>query len=166
MSSVNVRVLADVPHLIVEVGILRWNEWGYGAESPDEWIAVTAREAGREALPVTLVATDISGSAAGAVALGELDDAIDDVDRAGRSPWLLGMVVRRDLRLAGLGRLLVRSLEDQARDRGFDRVWVATGDTALGFYQRCGWDLEQRGIPDREGRPANVLTRSLHPPIG
>jgi GNAT superfamily N-acetyltransferase len=165
--SMAVHLLADRPHLIEAVGVLRWQEWGYGAELPEEWIAVTASESGRDALPVTLVATLGEGQGedqvAGAVALGEVDDAIDDASRAGRSPWLLGMVVRRDLRLHGVGRLLVHWLEDLARARGYGSVWVATGDDALGFYQRCGWQVEESHVPDRDGRPNNVLVRSLRP---
>jgi hypothetical protein len=67
---------ADHPRLVEEVGLLRWREWGYGDPSPREWIETTRREAGRDDLPVTLVAIDDDGYALGAVALGDADDAL------------------------------------------------------------------------------------------
>ena len=47
----SVVVLADRLDLVGEVGVLRWTERGYDDPSPDEWIAVTRREAGRDELP-------------------------------------------------------------------------------------------------------------------
>ncbi len=156
-------LLADQPELIAEVGVLRWREWADGADTPGAWIELTAREAGRDELPVTLVAMDLDGHALGAVALGGRDDALSELEAEGRSPWLLGMVVRADQRLCGVGRLLVSALEDIASDHGYDQVWVATGDDALEFYRHCGWRLEQRLVLDRDGRPGNILTRQLTP---
>lgn len=64
---------------------------GYDDPSPQEWIETTRREAGRDDLPVTLVAMDGARHALGAVALGDADDAVTDEERAGRTP-----VVARD----------------------------------------------------------------------
>jgi hypothetical protein len=51
------------------------------------------RGAGSSHLPVTWVASDGSG-ALGAVGLGQFDIE----ERRDRSPWVLGMIVRRDRR--------------------------------------------------------------------
>jgi hypothetical protein len=68
---------------------------GRAAEPTDRawWRAAAVREAGRDELPITWVASDTSG-AAGAVGLGEFDIE----ERRDRSPWLLGMIVRPDRR--------------------------------------------------------------------
>src|SRR3954466_15931783 len=68
-------LLADQPELIAEVGVLRWRASGKGG-TPGPWIESTARDAGREGLPVTLVAMDIEGQVIGAVTLGEADDDV------------------------------------------------------------------------------------------
>ena len=112
------------------------------------------REAGSGHLPVTWVASDDSG-ALGAVGLGQFDIE----ERRDRSPWVLGMIVRRDRRGAGLGRLLLGHLERWARDQGHEQLWVATGMPAVKFYQRCGWQV--REIVPRDFEPANVLTKLL-----
>jgi len=155
-------LLAEHPELIAEVGVLRWREWGGGSPTPGAWIQVTAREAGSEHLPVTLVAMDLDGHALGAVALGEYDDALDQEERAGRSPWLLGMVVRRPERKCGVGRLLVTAIEDLARSRGHDRLWVATGAEAVAFYERCDWERQQALVLSHDDQSTTVvLARDL-----
>jgi predicted N-acetyltransferase YhbS len=129
-----VRLLADVPHLIEPIGRMRFAEWG-DDDNVDEWISITRREAGRDALPVTWVAVDESDTALGAVALGPSDVP----GRPELMPCVWGMVVRTDLRGRGIGRLLLQQLERFAVQRGYPAAWVLTGPPAVGYYERCGW---------------------------
>ena len=156
-----IHLLADHPHLVEEVGVLRWREWGYDDPSPDAWIAITRREAGRDDLPITLVAVAGDGHAVGAVALGETDDALTEAERRDRTPWLLGMVVSENHRRTGIGRLLVAALQDLARARGARKVWVVTGSRAVGFYRACGWTDGEDLVTSREHLPSTVLLREL-----
>jgi GNAT superfamily N-acetyltransferase len=153
--DVRVESLADHPEFFGQVGVLRWKEWAYGAQDAAPFIEVTVREAGRRGqLPVTLVAIDVAGGGAvGAVGLGLVDDELSVAERAGRAPWILGMVVAAESRKLGVGRQLLENLQDLAASLGHPRTWVATGREAVGFYQRCGWvavghlRLESTGIP-------------------
>ena len=54
------------------------------------------------------------------------------------SPWLAGLFVVPEHRRKGAGAVLVRGIEDQARQRGFSRLYLYTAD-AVGFYERLGW---------------------------
>jgi GNAT superfamily N-acetyltransferase len=54
------------------------------------------------------------------------------------SPWLAGLFVVPEHRRKGAGAILVRAIEDQARQRGFSRLYLYTTD-AVGFYARLGW---------------------------
>lgn len=149
-------LLADHRELIPEVGRFRWLEWGH--EDPERaelswWIDVTARESGRDDLPVTFVAIDAGGEAFGAVGLGQFDPS----ERRDRSPWVLGMIVRPDLRGRGIGRLLLEVLGTWAAEHGYERMWVATGDPAVAFYQACGWSLVETF--NRPSEKVNILTR-------
>jgi GNAT superfamily N-acetyltransferase len=54
------------------------------------------------------------------------------------SPWLAGLFVAPERRRKGAGAILVRAIEDQARERGFSRLYLYTTD-AVGFYARLGW---------------------------
>ena len=127
-------LLADYPHLVAEVGLMRWREWGRAPEPADPafWVSVTGEEAGRISLPVSWVAVDADGQAVGAVGLGKFD--IDE--RRDRTPWVLGMIVRPDRRRGGIGRLLLDTLGDWARSRGVLHVWVASGGLADPLLQR------------------------------
>lgn len=159
-GRLSVHLLADRPQLVGAVGEMRWREWGDepGREELTWWVDVTAREAGRLVLPVSWVAIDESGQAAGAVGLGEFDAA----ERRDRSPWVLGLVVRRVSRGQGAGRLLLSALEQFAVGQGYPQVWVATGGPAVGFYRRCGWEEVER-LPYTWGDQMTILTRRLSP---
>jgi GNAT superfamily N-acetyltransferase len=159
----SIALLADHVTLVRQVGEMRWREWGYGETSLAEWIDVTSRENGREDLPVTLVALTASGRAVGAVGLGAADDSLTEEERRFRTPWLLGLVVHRDYRHQGIGRRLVAALENLTRERGFADIWVATGDDAVGFYQRCGWAVEEKLVLSKGGWTNHVLSQHVAP---
>jgi GNAT superfamily N-acetyltransferase len=152
-----VELLADRPDLIEAIASLRWHEWGREPEPTDRdwWRDCTIREAGRDALPLTWVASDTSG-ALGAVGLGTFDIE----ERHDRSPWLLGMIVRPDRRGSGIGRLLLSHVEQWARAHGYQEVWAANEGQAVDFYRRCGWMVHE--IVQRGHRPSvTVLSRRI-----
>ncbi len=136
---IRVESLADHPELIEQVGVLRWQEWAYGKKDPSPFIETTAAEAGHDHLPMTLVAINDMGEAVGAVGLGEIDDELNATERNGRTPWILGMVVRRQDRNQQIGRQLLTGVQGLADQLGNGQTWVATGKEAVGFYRRCGW---------------------------
>lgn len=134
-------LLADQPELIAEVGVLRWRASRRGG-TPGPWIESTARDAGRETLPLTLVAMDLDGRAIGAVTLALEDEACESAC-AERSPWVVRMVVRPGERMCGVGRLMISAVEDLAREHGHERLWVAADREHASFYRHCGWtDVE------------------------
>lgn len=155
-SSLSVELLADRPDLVRSAGLLRWTEWGRPPEpeSPTWWISATAVEAGRDALPVTLVAT-VDDDLVGCVGLADKD--IDE--RSAETPWVIGMVVSSEWRRRGVGRILLAEIEGVARGRGHAQVWVAT-ESARAFYEQCGYEFGGRVA--RENRPAvDVLKKAI-----
>ena len=48
-------------------------------------------------------------------------------------------------RKAGAGGVLVRAIEEQARSRGFARLFLYT-ISAAGFYEKLGWELVERTL--------------------
>ena len=156
-APVSIGLLADHPGLIPVVGQIRWKEWGHPPEpeSLDWWVDVTAREAGRDMLPVTWVAIDQLGQAVGAVGLAEFDIE----ERHDRSPWVIGMIVADQHRGRGIGSKLMGALEAWAHQHEYRQLWVATGQ-AVHFYQKCGWELVE--VIDRlSGERAMILTKLL-----
>lgn len=162
--DLRVESLADNLDLLEQAGLLRWKEWAYGAQDPGPFIEVTAREAGPGGrLPTTLVAIDAAGAAAGVVGLGPIDDELSAAERGGRTPWILGMVVRAESRKLGVGRLLLESAQHVAASLGHQRTWVATGEEAVGFYQRCGWVAVEHLRLESTGIPTTILMRPTGP---
>jgi GNAT superfamily N-acetyltransferase len=164
-GEVRIESLADRAELLDQVGLLRWKEWAYGDPDPTSWIELTAKESGpRGQLPTTLVAIDGAGDAVGAVGLATADDEVSGAERAGRSPWIVGTVVRPDCRKLGIGRQLLGSLQDVAASLGHPRTWVATGQEAVGFYQRCGWSAVEQLRLESTGIETTILTKPTPPP--
>src|SRR5262245_19135985 len=108
-----VTLLADSLTSAEAVAEMRWQEWGHPPEPEDPawWLETTIREAGREKLPVTLVAHGVVDEVLGAVGL----DTYDLDERHDTSPWVTGMIVRRDRRGEGVGRALLQHLEQDRK---------------------------------------------------
>lgn len=146
-------LLADSMASVSAIADMRYQEWGHPPESEDPtwWLETTLREAGRDELPVTFVATDAFGEVLGAVGLDEYD--LDE--RRDTSPWVTGMIVRRDHRGNGIGRALMTHLEQWATGHGIAEAWVGT-DLARGFYERCEWKLQET-FTSNTGEQISVL---------
>lgn len=160
-TGVSIGLLADHLHLVSQVGHMRWAEWGRRPEPVEleYWVDITRREAGHDEMPVTWVAIDARGRAAGAVGIDEFDPE----EFRDRSPWLVGMVVHPERRRQGIGSRLVRELEGWVAQRGFKHAWVATGPDggpAHTFYRRCGWRTIDRFMTPTD-ELAVVLERRL-----
>ena len=152
-----VTLLADTPASAEAVAEMRWLEWGHPPEPVDPawWLETTVREAGRDDLPVTFVAHDETDEVLGAVGL----DTYDLDERHDTSPWVTGMIVRRDRRGHGVGRALMQHLERWAAEQRIAEAWVGT-DLARGFYQRCGWTLQET-FTRSTGQHMDVLHKRL-----
>ena len=114
------------------------------------------REAGRQDLPVTFVVHE-NDEVLGAIGLDTFDLDLDE--RHDTSPWVTGMIVRRDRRGEGIGRVLLDHLERWASDQGIAEVWVGT-DLAPGFYESCRWTVLE-SFTTNSGEPMTVLHKKL-----
>ncbi len=97
---------------------------------------------------VFLVARDEAGRAVGCGALRALDDGVAEIKR---------MYVRPHARGAGVARLLLAALEDQARARRLNVIRLETGirqPEAMALYAGAGY-REIEGFGDYAGHPAS-----------
>ncbi len=84
---------------------------------------------------------------------------VSDAERAGRTPWILGMVVAREARMLGIGRRLLEGVQDAAGTLGHRQSWVATSEEAAGFYQKCGWEPVEQLRLESTGIPTTILVK-------
>jgi GNAT superfamily N-acetyltransferase len=74
------------------------------------------------------------------------------------SPWLAGLFVVPEQRRKSAGAVLVRAIEDQARQRGVSRLYLYTTD-AVRFYARLGWVVLDR--TNWKGLDTALMVRDL-----
>lgn len=135
-----ISYLADRPDFIDQLAPLLHAEWGHlhpGATFADR-VAMLHRHAGRDALPIALVAhggDELWGTAS--LTAADLDERPD------LTPWLAGVYVLSAYRGRGLGSVLVRAVEDLARARGFTRLHLVTAGQEA-FYSGLGWQTLER----------------------
>jgi GNAT superfamily N-acetyltransferase len=74
------------------------------------------------------------------------------------SPWLAGLYVSPEHRRHGVGAALVRAIENEARTRGHDTLYLYTTD-AVSFYEHLGWAARDR--VGWLGYPTVLMARNL-----
>ena len=74
------------------------------------------------------------------------------------TPWLAGLYVAPEHRRHGIGEMLVRAIEIEARDRGHKKLHLYTTG-AVRFYERLGWTV--RDHVDWLGYPTSLMVREL-----
>ena len=140
--------MADIQTFIVEPGTpevaicARWrvNTFSVLKTSFEAELKSLELFASDQSLGVTLVAKT-GGEPIGTCLLVESEiEPNHDV-----SPWLAGLFVVPAHRRKGAGAALVQAIEDQARLRGFSRLYLYS-TAASGFYARLGWTLVDRTI--------------------
>jgi N-acetylglutamate synthase-like GNAT family acetyltransferase len=77
------------------------------------------------------------------------------------APWLAAVVVDRGARGRGHSRALVQFIENYAREKGVETLWLFTW-SAEGLYAKLGWRAVER--LQHNGRDLVVMNRSLSAP--
>ncbi len=79
----------------------------------------------------------------------------------GRSGWHIGRVsVRKEFRGAGLGGMVVRALEEKAKELGAEEIKLSAQVQAMGFYESLGYIAEGEEFYD-EHCPHIAMRRTL-----
>jgi GNAT superfamily N-acetyltransferase len=74
------------------------------------------------------------------------------------TPWLASVYVSPEFRARGLGTLLIEAVEKEAREKGFQQIYLHTSDRA-DFYAKRGWAILDR--VDYWGQTNTVMVKSL-----
>ncbi len=133
--------------------IKEWMPW-YGPDGAGDAESDLTACHNKNELPICMVALGPDETVLGTASLKE--DSVGS--ELGVSPWLAALLVAPDQRGRGIGTRLVEALEQQARDMGFNAIYVST-DTARPVFSRLEW--EPVGSSESLRGPVTVLCRWL-----
>jgi len=71
------------------------------------------------------------------------------------------MAVRNNLQGKGIGQAIMNFAETLARDKGYKKLTMHARDTAIGFYERCGYKVKGDQFIE-VSVPHHVMEKKLH----
>lgn len=145
-ENISIEPLASHPQaipILCEWFDAQWSDY-YGPGGKGSALQDLKACANQGCLPVGIVALQ-AGRVCGVAAL----KAQSIASHAHLCPWAAAGLVEPDMRGRGIGALLLRALEKQARELGFERIHCGTS-TAHGLLQRRGWTLLDSVVHDGE----------------
>jgi N-acetylglutamate synthase-like GNAT family acetyltransferase len=137
MYGVHISYLIDHPEFIPQLAQWLFEEWDtmLGEKTPDARVKKLKAHMNRDELPIAWVA-HANGRLLGTAAL-----RVHDIEgREDLTPWLGGVFVGPPFRRRGIGAALCATVEDSARSRGIQTLYLFTiGKQA--WYSRLGWTI-------------------------
>lgn len=135
MHGVQISHLIDHPEYIPQLAQWLFEQWDVmlGEKTPEARIKKLKAHMNRDKLPIAWVA-HASGQLLGTAALRVHDlDGCEDL-----TPWLGGVFVGSQFRRRGIGATLCATVEDAARSRGIQTLYLFTLDKQV-WYSHLGW---------------------------
>ncbi len=105
-------------------------------------------------LPLAYVALDND------LPVGTCSLQLNDGIRPDLSPWLGDLLVDTAYQKQGIGRILIETAKNKARDLGFEKLYLFAFDPNLpAYYARLGWNL--LSMDNFKGHPVAVMEIAL-----
>ena len=155
MGGVQISYLIEHPGYIPELAQWLFEQWDsiLGEGNPDARIKKLKAHMNRDKLPIAWVA-HANGQLLGTSAL-----RVHDLEgREDLTPWLGGVFVGADFRRQGIGAALCATVEDAARSRGMQTLYLFTLDKQA-WYSRLGWRV--LGPCVWHQRPGEIMCKQL-----
>jgi predicted N-acetyltransferase YhbS len=133
--NVEIKYLAEKPEAIDIISRWLYDEFGFliPGKTVDNVKESLQARLNHDILPLSIVAMDNDA------VIGTASLKISDMDiRDDLTPWLAGLYVDKTQRNKGVGTLLVKSIQEIARQFGYEALFLYTPG-ASGFYERIGW---------------------------
>jgi predicted N-acetyltransferase YhbS len=155
MAGVRISYLIEHPEYVRQLAQWLFEEWDaiLGEKTPEVRIKKLNAHMNRDQLPIAWVAHE-NGQLLGTAALR----ARDLEGREDLTPWLGGVFVGPDFRRRGIGAALCATVEDAARSRGIQTLYLFTLDKQV-WYSRMGWTLFAPCVWHQ--RPGHIMSKQL-----
>ena len=156
MRGVRISYLLEHPEYIPLLAQWLFEHWGpvLDEETPEARVEKLKAHMNRDELPIAWVA-HANGQLLGTAAL-----RVHDLEgREDLTPWLGGVFVGPHFRRQGLGAALCAAVENEARSRAIDTLYLFTLDKQA-WYSRLGWRV--LGPCVWQGRAGEIMRKQLH----
>ena len=155
MRGVRISYLIDQPEYIPQLAQWLFEQWDaiLGEGTPEARIRKLEAHLNRDQLPVAWVAH------ANGQLLGTASLRVHDLEgREDLTPWLGGVFVASQFRRRGIGAALCATVENAARSRGIQTLYLFTLDKQA-WYSRLGWAV--LGPCVWYQRPGDIMCKQL-----
>jgi predicted N-acetyltransferase YhbS len=155
MGGVQISYLIEHPEFIPQLAQWLFEEWGsiLGERTPEARVKKLQAHLNRDKLPIAWVA-HANDQLLGTAALRVHDlEGRDDL-----TPWLGGVFVGPHFRRQGIGAALCAAVEEEARSRRIQTLYLFTLDKQE-WYSRLGW--KPLGPCVWHQRPGDIMCKSL-----
>jgi N-acetylglutamate synthase-like GNAT family acetyltransferase len=155
MHGVRINYLVEHPEYVPQLAQWLFEEWGaiLGERTLEARIKKLKAHMNRDKLPIAWVA-HASGQLLGTAAL-----RVHDLEsREDLTPWLGGVFVGAPFRRRGIGAALCAKVEDEARSRGTQTLYLFTLDKQA-WYSRLGWTALTPCVWHE--RPGDIMCKQL-----
>ena len=155
MGRIRISYLIEHPEYIPQLAQWLFEHWGsiLGEETSEARIQKLKAHMNRDKLPIAWVA-HANGQLLGTTAL-----RVHDLEgREDLTPWLGGVFVGSPFRRQGIGEALCAAVEEAARLRGIETLYLFTLDRQP-WYSRLGWTI--LGPCVWRQRPGDIMCKQL-----
>ena len=155
MRGVQISYLIDYPEYIPQLAQWLFEQWNsiLGETTPEARIKKLNAHMNRDELPIAWVA-HANGKLLGTAAL-----RVHDLEgREDLTPWLGGVFVASQFRRRGIGAALRGAVEDAARTRGIQSLYLFTLDKQA-WYSRQDWRILVPCVWHE--RPGDIMSKTL-----
>ena len=137
-----IKYLADCPQHLHEVSNWLYEEWGawYENSSREKRLNKLKNKLNKKEVPTVFV-TVIDETPVGTASLVKYDMQTKE----NLTPWLASVYVKKEFRRRGIGSQLVQRVTKEARDIGFEEIYLFTPDKK-DFYLNLNWKFYRKGV--------------------
>ena len=155
MRGIRISYLIEYPEYIPQLAQWLFEQWDsiLDEENSKSRVKKLQTHMNRDKLPIAWIA-HANGELLGTAALRESDlEGREDL-----TPWLGGVFVGSQFRRRGIGAALCATVEDAARSRGIQTLYLFTLDKQA-WYSHLGWTVI--GPCVWHARPGDIMCKQL-----
>ena len=137
MIDFKIDYLSNRPDCLHACAAWAYGRWGVQKKdgSLERAISIFKKGMQKDELPLTLIAINLETDLP--VAMGSLWEK-DGTEWSEKTPWIASIYTLYRYRGLGLAKQIIKCLEDEARNIGFQEVYLQSG-SAANFYRNIGY---------------------------